>query len=49
VAAAAAIVAPDLEVIFMNVSSKRKFEGAPPASRENQDLLKSGLADCTRG
>ena len=30
VAAAAAIAAPDLEVIFMSISSKKKFEGAPP-------------------
>src|SRR3954454_12859408 len=32
VAAAAAIVAPDLEVIFMDVSSRKKCEGAPPES-----------------
>src|SRR5436190_65557 len=37
VAAAAAIVAPDLEVIFMDVSSRKKFEGAPPASLEIGD------------
>jgi hypothetical protein len=27
-------VAPDLEVIFMSVSSRKKCEGASPASRK---------------
>jgi hypothetical protein len=35
VAAAAAIAAPDLEVIFMSISSKREFDDAAPASRDS--------------